>query len=465
MIGGPLLLIAAPLVAAVITFPLRRFVSLTALIAALVPLAAAVWALQAPFDEPQAILGRTIALDNGDRIGIAYLFIVSAAIAVGVWRSSPGWSYYPIVLVILGVLAAAFIIRPPPNEVYPSFIYSALFMTIASALAVFPLQGGKPGVAGSVLRFITLTTLALPALLMADWTLGQFIQSPDSSEIAQASIALVALGFALLLAVAPFHTWLPAVSSEAPPLSTAFVLNVLLGAGWILLLDVLNGNRLISGSPDTPALLRGAGLLMAALGGLLAWAQRDFGRLLGYGALADMGVSLFAIGIGSTAGLAAAFVGVIGRSIGTGLMCMGMALARERHGDDSFTTLRGSVWHLPWASLAIVVGGLSLAGFPPLAGFAGRWGIVQEAIAVDPRAAVALLASGVSVALGVLRGLREMLYAPLAVDGLPPHERRSEVILIAAALALCLFVGLFPGALAPFVREFVAAYAFVGGSR
>ena len=462
MIDGPLLLIAAPLVAASMTFLLRRFVSVAALIAALVPLVAAVWALQSPLNEPQAILGRTIVLGSGDRIGLAYLFIVSAAIFIGVWRSSSGWMYYPIALMILGALAAALIIRPPRNEIYPSLVYSALFLTIASALAVFPLQGGKPGVAGSVLRFITLMTLALPALLMADWTLGQLIQSPDSKELQESTLQLVALGFTFLLAVAPFHTWLPAVAREAPPLSTAFVLNVLLGAVWILLLDVLNGNRLISGDQDTPTLLRGAGLLMAGLGGLLAWTQRDFGRLLGYGALADMGASLYAVGLETQAGLAAALVVVIGRSVSIGLMALGLALARERHGDDAFTTLSGLVWRLPWASLAIVIGGLSLAGFPPLAGFAGRWGIAQATGHLDPGAAAVLLAAGVSVAIGVLRGAREMLQPSPGPDDPAARERRSEGALVVAALALCLFVGVFPGALAPFVREFVAAYSFIG---
>ncbi len=460
MIGGPLLLIAAPLAAAAVTFLLRRFLTISALVAASVPLAVAMLALQSPLDEPQAILGRVIALSSGDRIGIAYLFAASAAIFLGVWQSSPGWSYYPIVLLILGALAAALIIRPPLNEIYPSFIYSALFLTIAAVLAVFPLQGGKPGVTHGVVRFITLMPLALPALLLADWTLNQLTQSPDSRALAEATIWLVALGFTFLLALFPFHTWVPAVSREAPPLSTAFVLNVLLGAVWILLLDVLNGNRLISGDPRTLELLQGAGLLMAGLGAILAWAQSDFSRLLGYGALADMGAILFAVGFASSAGLAAAFVTLIGRSIGIGLMSMGMALARERCGDDRFTTLTGLVWRLPWASLAIIAGGLSLAGFPPLAGFVGRWGLLQETSRLDPRAAAALLAASVSVAIGVLRGLREML-RPLTEPADPqPRTRRGEAIVIAAALAVCLFIGLFPGSLLPLVREFVAAYSF-----
>jgi formate hydrogenlyase subunit 3/multisubunit Na+/H+ antiporter MnhD subunit len=462
MIGGPLILVAIPLAAAVVTFLLRPFRTVSALVAALVLLVAAVLVVQTPPNEPQTILGRTVALNSGDRIGIAYLFVVSAVIFLSARLSAPGWSYHSIVLLSIGALATAFIYRPPLNEVYPSFTYAALFVAIASALFVFPLQGERPGVTGGALRFVTLTTLALPALLLADWTLSQLTQSPDSPELIQATSLLVVIGFTLLLAVVPFHSWVPVVASEAPPPSTALVLNVLFGAVWILLLDVMNENALIGGDPRVLELLRSAGLLMTAMGGLLVWAQHDFGRLLGYAALADTGVILYAVGLGTSAGLASAFLLVIGRAAGMGLMTIGMALARERHKDDSFQALRGLVWRMPWASLAIVAGGFSLAGVPPLAGFAGRWGVAQQAAQIDWRAAALLLASGVSVAIGMLRGLREMLN-PLPESETPwPPERIREAALIVAALALCLVIGLFPGFLAPLVSEFVAAFSAIG---
>lgn len=461
MIGGALFLIAAPLAAAVVTFALRRFLTVAALLATLVPLALAVVALQSPPTDPQEILGRTIALGSGDRIGIAFLFVVASAIFVGVWRSSPGWNYYPVALLVLGSLAAALIIRPPLNEIYPSFIYSTLFVAIAATLTVFPLQGGKPGVTRGVQRFLTIMILALPALLLADWTMGQLSQSPDSVELQRATIFLVALGFTFLLAIFPFHSWVPGVAREAPPMSTAFVLNVLLPTVLILLLDVLNENRIITRDASIFEIIRGAGLLMAGLGAVLSWTRTDFGHLLGYGAIVDVGAILYAIGLASSAGLAAAFVIMIVRSLSIGLMAMGMALVRERLGNDSFLTVRGLVWRLPWASLALVAGSLSLAGLPPLAGFAGRWGLLQETSVFDPRAAAVLLAAGVSVAIGVLRGLRQMLHPSDEPIDPQQRERRSEAILIVAALAVCLFIGLFPGVLSPVVREFVAAYTFV----
>jgi formate hydrogenlyase subunit 3/multisubunit Na+/H+ antiporter MnhD subunit len=308
------------------------------------------------------------------------------------------------------------------------------------------------------LRFIICMTLALPALLLSEYTLSQFAQSPDSLELAQTTIILIGLGFTFLLALAPFHSWVPSVAREAPPLSTAIILNILFGAVWFVMLDMLHENILISEHPDIPALLRGAGVLMAVVGGALSWPQRDFGRLLGYGALADMGAMLYGVGIGTSAALAASFIVLIMRSVSVVLMSMGMTLARERHGDDSFATLRGLVWRMPFAALAIVVGGLSLAGFPPFAGFAGRWGIVQQMSFTDIRAALVMLAASISVAVGVLRGLREMLGAAESDQGDAPIEGRGERVLIIAGIGLCALVGLFPGVFAQFVQAFAIAY-------
>jgi formate hydrogenlyase subunit 3/multisubunit Na+/H+ antiporter MnhD subunit len=462
VIGGPLLLIVAPIAAAVAAFLVRRRVAASALVAVLVAVGIAAVALLAPSSETQEILGRPIALGDGDRIGIAVLAVVLATLCIGAWQSSPGWSYYPIALVIFGALAAALIIRPPLNEIYPSFIYSALFMAIAVALSVFMVQGGQSGATRGALRLMALMTLSLPVLLLADWTLAQLTQSPDSPNLAQAAIFLVGLGFTFLLAIFPFHTWIPTVSRESPPFSATFVLTVVLGAVVILLLDVLNENRLVLNDPRTLELLRGAALLMTGLGAALAWAQADFGTLMGYGAIADMGSLLFAVSMASRTGLAVALIALIVRSISLVLMAAGLTLARERALGTSFAALNGLVWRLPWASLAIVAGGLSLAGLPPLAGFAARWGLLHEAGRGDPGVTTLLLAASVSIALGVLRGLRQMLHPPSETMATVPPERRGEIAVIAFFVILCLLVGLFPGALAPLVRQFSDAYRFAG---
>jgi len=101
-------------------------------------------------------------------------------------------------------------------------------------------------------------------------------------------------------------------------------------------------------------------------------------------------------------------------------------------------------------------------GLPPLAGFAARWGLLQEVSHFDLGTTAVLLATSVSVSIGVLRGLREMMHPIDRPVDPTQRERRSEALLILAALAVCVFIGLFPGVLAPIVREFVAAYPAVG---
>lgn len=458
LISGPMLLVIVPAAVGLIAALVRRLPALSALIGSIALCAVAIWVLQTSFDEPLVLLGRPLTFSDGDRLGIVYLFIVTAVIFIGAWRSAPRWTYYPVVLFALAALAAALIVRPPLNEIYPSFVYSALFISLASALLVLALQSEQSHMTAGALRFIIFVTLALPALLLSDYTLSQFAQSPDSPDLAQATVILIGLGFTFLLALAPFHSWVPRVAREAPPISTAIILNVLFGAVWIFLLDVLHENILISSNPDIPNLVRAAGVLMAVIGGAFSWTQRDFGGLLGYAALADIGAMLYGVGIGTSTALAAAFIVLIVRSVSILLMAIGMTMARERRGDDRFFTLRGLVWQMPFAALAIIVGGLSLAGFPPFAGFAGRWGIVQQMSFTDSRAALVMLAASISVAVGVLRGLREMLSAAESDDDAAPTEGRGERIMIIVGIALCVLVGLFPGMFAQFVQAFTTAY-------
>ncbi|HZY45306.1 MAG TPA: proton-conducting transporter membrane subunit [Anaerolineae bacterium] len=473
MINSPLPLIVLPLLAAVVTFGFQRSATLSALIAAAIPIGLAIFAWVTPLDGSFSFLGRELFLTTGDRLAIVIIFLTSAAVFLGVWRTTPNWTYYPIALAALAAVVAALGARPVNISVidgrpFDPFQYSVLFMTIAIALSIFPLQGGQPGVASGTLRYMILMVIALPAFLAAAWTLDQYSQSPDAANLAQASIALLLLGIALWLGLAPFHSWLPKISSEAPPLSSAFVLGVINIGAWFLLLDMLHEIKVL-GDPSTFAVLRAAGILSAVVGGSLAFAQRDFGRLMGYAILGDIGVALAALSTHTDAGLTAALIVVIVRIFGLGLMTIGLAIARryalrtlphvQEHPDDTFESMTGLAWRMPWAALAIIVGGFSLAGVPPFAGFTGRWAALQQVAGTDLLTAIALLISTIGVAIGTLRGLQSVLKPIEPADTDPTRESRINIALILGALALSLIIGLFPDVIAPALKQMVAAFA------
>jgi formate hydrogenlyase subunit 3/multisubunit Na+/H+ antiporter MnhD subunit len=463
VIFSPLPLIAFPLIAAALTALLRRYGTISALIAAIFPAGAALIAIAYPLENPLPLLGRDLYLTTPDRFALIYLYLCASATFLGVWRTTANWTYYPVALAALASIAAALGARPVIIEViggrpFDPFNYAVMFFTIGAVLTIFPLQGGRPGVSIGTLRYLTFMVIAAPIFLAAAWFLDQYSQSPDAVNLAQTATALLLFGLAMWLAVLPFHSWLPGVASESPPLSSAFVLGIVNVAAFFLMLDLVNSIRLLADNPVVFDLMRAVGLITALAGGVLAFAQRDFGRIMGYAVLADIGVALVAFGTQTTSGLSAALFVVFLRTFGLGLMSMGLALARTEVPDDSFSSMTSLAWRRPWAAVGVVVGALSLAGIPPLAGFAGRWGALQQAAGSDLGASLALVFSSIGVVAGVLRGLQYVLRPIDDPDAQPAHESTLTIALIVGALVLCLIFGLFPDLLSPVIRQMTASY-------
>jgi len=179
---------------------------------------------------------------------------------------------------------------------------------------------------------------------------------------------------------------------------------------------------------------------------------------MGYAVLADIGVALVAFSTHTISGLSAALFVVFLRTFGLGLMSMGLALARTESPDDTFQSLTGLAWRRPWAAVGLIVGALSLAGVPPLAGFAGRWGALQQAAGADLGASLALVLSSIGVVAGMLRGLQFVLRPIDHAATQPVRESPLTIALIVGALLLCLLFGLFPDLLSPVIRQMSAAY-------
>jgi formate hydrogenlyase subunit 3/multisubunit Na+/H+ antiporter MnhD subunit len=463
VIHSPLPLIALPLIAAALTALLRRWSTLSALLAALFPAAAAFIAIIYPLENPLPFLGRDLYLTTPDRYALIYLYLCASATFLGVWRTTAQWTYYPVALAALASIAAALGARPIIVEViggrpFDPFNYAVLFFTFGAVLTIFPLQGGQPGVPTGTLRYLTFMIIGVPVFLAAAWILDQYSQSPDAVNLAQTATALLLFGLMLWLAVVPFHSWLPGAASESPPLSSAFVLGIVNVAAFFLMLDMVSGIRLLADSPVVYNVLRLTGLVTALAGGVLAFAQRDFGRIMGYAVLADIGVALVAFGTHTAAGLSAALFVVFLRTFGLGLMSMGLALARTEAPDDTFVSMTSMAWRRPWAAVGLIVGAFSLAGVPPLAGFAGRWGALQQAAGSDLGASLALVLSSIGVVAGMLRGLQYLLRPIDDPNIQPTRESTLTIILIIGALVLCVIFGLFPDLLSPVIRQMTAAY-------
>jgi formate hydrogenlyase subunit 3/multisubunit Na+/H+ antiporter MnhD subunit len=423
--------------------------------------------------EPMMVLGREFALEPAGGLTLGFIYLIAAISFLFAWRISQGRLLFPLGLIILSLFGAAVTIR--------LFLFAVLFLWIASIVAVFLIQGDRQspstglrtGPGRGALRYLVMVSLATPPLLVTPWLIDLQAVNPDNLALLRYAAVLLTIGFAILLAVVPFHGWVSAVAADAPPVVTAFVLTATNAVVLLLMLNLLQSYSWLSEDPQVFGLLRLGGLLMAAVGGLLAFAQRDFGRLLGYAVLSDMGCTLVALSAASSTALTAALLQVAHRSVGLMLAAMGLAVVRHRAGSDSFANpstgpssssggtsghrLAGVVRRLPLSTAGLVLGGLSLAGMPLTAGFPSRWAIYR--LLPVPDLALAVLLSGAGVAFGYLRGLSALLD-----PSTEPKVKREPFIaslMILAMIILCLRLGLRPQWLLPPIQRVVESFSFL----
>lgn len=456
MIPGPVLLLAGPLLPALVLLFLRRWPVVSGVVGGLVALGLRLWVAALPvtaaagdaalFGGPVlTILGRSLVLTPVVQqlmlqiyVAAALLFFLSA-----LWPQ--GADFVPAGLGLLASLAAALMFRP--------VIFGLLFWLLAAIFGAVLIQSGRVGSTRAALRYLLLTTVAVAILLLAAWMLG------SQPEVFVSAIwRLLLLGLLILLAGFPFHIWVRPAVAEAAPLAAAFVFGlgqlVLVMLAFELLLAVPLGQQtLVFQETQFLPLLRLFGALTLAVGGLLALTAQAWSGLLGYALLADMGAVILALSFG-VSGLPVALALLWARFVALTLAGLGVTVLRGQAGDaaDDFASGRGLAWRLPLAVALFGLGLLTLAGLPLTPGFPGRW-LVLTLVATDSAwyaALVALAAAGVVV--GGLRCLVVFLSRPGAAEaaGVIPAggwPSRLRQWVLAGALAAGLLLVLFPQAL------------------
>jgi formate hydrogenlyase subunit 3/multisubunit Na+/H+ antiporter MnhD subunit len=444
---GPILLLVLPALAAVVTYLVRRWTGVAALLASGTAAVVAFLCLRLPLDRsafilgrevafgrPVVVLGQTLQIDPAAQMWLAFVFALAMILYLFAWRVSPDRSFFPFSLSILALYALVLLLQV--------FELSILIFGMTVALAVFIIQVGQPASIRGAQRYLVVSALAVPLLLAAAWLVDPALPGTQATELARRALIPAAFGFGLLLAAFPFGTWMPAVAADAPPLVTAFIFTVGQAMALFLAFFFLLENAWFVEEAATPAVIQLAGLIMAVSGGLMAAVQRDFGRVLGYAALGDMGILLMALTVGGSQNVTLTLLHAVSRSVAIILMATSLAIVRHRVASDNFADLAGVARRLPLATIGLLLGGLALAGFPLTAGFPTHWAVYRAMSSEEQIWMFVLVASSAGIIIGMLRGLHAMLQTEVRedIDGQPVIA--SLMVLALAALSVVL--GLYP---------------------
>jgi formate hydrogenlyase subunit 3/multisubunit Na+/H+ antiporter MnhD subunit len=448
-----ILLIAIPLVMAVPVYFLRPYRTVAALVSLVAILMLVGVYSQAPPNEPAYILGRELMLDDLNRFVLIFLLSLASLMIVYAWQIPQGWEFFPLLLVILGLLSGTMMIR--------NFLIAVLLLEMAGLIFVFMIHGERPVPVGTAVGYLVPLVIATACLLPVSWLIDSYALNPDNLLLIRFTVIALTLGFGILLAAVPFHSWLPGVVKEAPPAASASLICIFNPVSLALLLGLLNSHLWLTADSNAWSVISVAGLLTALVGGVLAFAQREPGRLLAYAAISDMGFIVVGLGTGSLTGVTGALAHAINRSLSVLLVAISLGTLRTYLSEGSVSTLREALRRTPGSIAGYIIGGLALGGFPLSNGFATRW-LIYRALPSDSRLYLwILLLAGSGVTLGYLRSLFLMLKPS------PELEAEREPLLVTVmtlSLALlCLLIGLAPGLIVDPLLNIVEGMIFVGG--
>jgi formate hydrogenlyase subunit 3/multisubunit Na+/H+ antiporter MnhD subunit len=214
------------------------------------------------------------------------------------------------------------------------------------------------------------------------------------------------------------------------------------------LLRFLDSFAWMRADPPISSAIQIAGILMIVFGTIVAVAQVSFLKIAVYVLVADIGVSLLAIGSGFESGTEIAIGLSSVRVFGLALWGLGAALMSK----SGYSTGAGRA--APLATAAALLGVLSLAGQPLTAGFPWRWTLISES---SNTGAVLMVISMFAVLWVVLRWTRVLFdTGPTEAEFEAHANGRVAVALLAGA---CLLLGIFPQLAAPWVSLATAGLA------
>lgn len=237
--------------------------------------------------------------------------------------------------------------------------------SVALKYVIFTHLGSLMVLVGLLMLYDAAGTDSMAVLRAGAWSLPQRLMTPV--------LVLFFLGFGVKMAVFPLHLWLPDAHTVAPMPVTIMLAAAMLSMGtYGILRFPLSLFSMEQVAPfGLPLMI--VGLVSEIYGALIALVEKDMKRIIAYSSVSQMGYILFGLGSLTQDGIAGATLHVIYHAIVKALLFMVVGLIMRATGRRNLEEVRGLGRAMPVTAACAVVGGLAIAGVPPLCVFDSEW--------------------------------------------------------------------------------------------
>jgi len=300
----------------------------------------------------------TLTFGRVDSLASVFAFIMSLMAMIGTiyglhvedeWQHIAAWFY------VAGSLGAIY-----AGDYLVLFLFWEM-MAFASTFLIWFNKSADSMAAG--LRYLLVHTFGGVILLLGfvlryqatgDLAFTQLdVQSP------QLYTYLIMVGLMLNAAVVPLHSWLPDAYSKATIAGSVFM------CAFTTKTAIYTLARTCAGFDILIVL----GVVMAIYGIIYAAMENDIRRLLGWEIISQVGYMVTGVGIGSALAINGACAHAFAHILYKGLLFMGAGAIIHMTGKSKFTDLGGLYKKMPGTMIFMIIGGLSVSGFPFLSGF------------------------------------------------------------------------------------------------
>ena len=227
-----------------------------------------------------------------------------------------------------------------------------------------------------------------------------------------AAMVLIACGLAFKASAAPFHMWTPDVYQGAPSTVTAFMATATKAAAFAAFLRIFAG-VMPDLQTDWTAAISTIAVISILVGNIAALVQNNMKRMLAYSSIAQAGYLLIGVATGSLDGAEAVIYYLLAYGVMT-MAAFAVVIIREREVEDGdeISALTGYGRARPVLGVVMTLSMLSLAGFPPLAGFVGKFLLFGSAVDVGMTWLAIVGAVGSMISLGYYLRVVTVTWSP-----------------------------------------------------
>ncbi|MFA5114790.1 MAG: proton-conducting transporter membrane subunit [Candidatus Omnitrophota bacterium] len=258
-------------------------------------------------------------------------------------------------------------------------LYVFLEVAAVSSFIMIAFRRGKRSLEGAfkyiilsaVATVLMLAAIAILLLACSDTSFAairQGIGQSPESNIILFSVGMFISGLFIKAGLVPFHAWLPDAYSAAPDAVSVLLAGIVTKACGVYTLIRLVVS-VFGFRPGLSQVILLLGAVSVLVGALAALGQNDFKRMLAYSSISQIGYIVLGLGSGTALGLAGAVFHFFNHAIFKSLLFVNAAAVAEEAHTTDMDKIGGLSSRMPVTGSTSVIGFLSAAGIPPLAGF------------------------------------------------------------------------------------------------